>query len=142
VVSGLALPAVVGFAVEGTAMSALSGLVFGGLARIFVANQAAWCVGSVCHAFGGRPLDNGGRSANNWPVAGVTFGEGLQNNHHAFPGSFRHGVRWWEPDLSGWLIACLAKLGVVWDLREPDRQTILARKALARKAKAAAGASA
>ncbi|HEY0696685.1 MAG TPA: acyl-CoA desaturase [Micromonospora sp.] len=141
VLSGLALPAVVGFAVEGTAMSALSGLIFGGLARIFVANQAAWCVGSICHAFGGRPFDNDDRSANNWPVAVLTFGEGLQNNHHAFPGSFRHGVRWWEPDLSGWLIAGLAKLRVVWDLREPDRQTIQARRARA-AAKAAARASA
>jgi stearoyl-CoA desaturase (Delta-9 desaturase) len=128
------LPALIGFAVEGTAMSALTGLVFGGLARIFVANQAAWCVGSVCHAFGGRPFHNKDRSANNWPVALLTFGEGLQNNHHAFPGSYRHGVTWWEPDMSGWLLAGLGKVGVVWSLREPDRETIAKRREEAKTA--------
>ncbi|MCP9963022.1 acyl-CoA desaturase [Streptomyces somaliensis] len=128
VVTGLLVPAAVGLAVEGTATAALTGLVFGGLARIFVANQASWCVGSVCHAIGSRPFDNGDRSANNWPVAVLTFGEGLQNNHHAFPGSYRHGVTWWEPDLSGWLLAGLGRLGVVWDLRQPDGATVVKRR--------------
>lgn len=117
---GLVAPALVGFAVDGTAEAALTGLVFGGLARMFVANQAAWCVGSVCHMFGGRPFATGDRSANNWPVAVATFGEGLQNNHHAFPSSYRHGVRWWEPDLSGWLLTLFGKVRLVWDLRQPD----------------------
>ncbi|HZM83508.1 MAG TPA: fatty acid desaturase [Candidatus Limnocylindrales bacterium] len=121
---GLVLPAVVGFAVTGTALAALTGLVFGGLARAFLANQAAWCVGSVCHMFGTRPFRTGDRSANNWPVAILTFGEGLQNNHHAFPGAYRHGIRWWEPDLSGWLIGLLGRLGVVWHLRMPSEQSI------------------
>jgi stearoyl-CoA desaturase (delta-9 desaturase) len=132
VVSGLLLPAAVGFAVGQTAAAALGGLVFGGLVRIFVANQAAWCVGSVCHAFGSRPFDNEDRSANNWPVAVMTFGEGLQNNHHAFPGSFRHAVRWWEPDLAGWIIAALARLGLVWDARQPDPATVERRRASSR----------
>ena len=76
---------------------------------------------------GSRPFANRDDSANNWPVAFFTFGEGLQNNHHAFPGAYRHGMRWWEPDLSGWVMAGLAKAGVVWDLRMPDRDTISGR---------------
>jgi stearoyl-CoA desaturase (Delta-9 desaturase) len=139
VVAGLALPAAIAFAIEQTAAAALGGLVFGGLVRIFVANQAAWCVGSVCHAFGSRPFDNEDHSANNWPVAVMTFGEGLQNNHHAFPGSFRHAVKWWEPDLSGWIVAGLAKLGLVWDARQPDREAVDRRRA--RAVRAAAGSS-
>jgi stearoyl-CoA desaturase (Delta-9 desaturase) len=123
-VIGLLLPAVLGFAIGGTLNDALSGLVFGGLARVFVANQAAWCVGSISHMFGSRPFVTKDNSANNWPVAVFTFGEGLQNNHHAFPSAYRHGMRWWEPDVSGWVIAGLAKAGVVWDLRMPDRETI------------------
>jgi stearoyl-CoA desaturase (delta-9 desaturase) len=132
VVAGLVLPALVAFAIQGTAAAALGGLVFGGLVRIFVANQAAWCVGSVCHAFGTRPFDNEDHSANNWPVAVMTFGEGLQNNHHAFPGSYRHAVKWWEPDLAGWLIGAMAKVGLVWDARQPDRETVERRRARAR----------
>ncbi|WP_128431872.1 acyl-CoA desaturase [Streptomyces cyaneus] len=124
VVSGVILPGLIGWTVEGSARSALTGVVFGGLARIFLANQAAWMVGSVCHAIGGRPFANEDRSANNWPVALLTFGEGLQNNHHAFPGSYRHGVTWLEPDLSGWILAGLGKVGVVRELREPSREQI------------------
>ena len=120
----LVLPGVIGFAIGGTAASALSGFIFGGLARVFVANQAAWCVGSISHMFGSRPFVNRDNSANNWPVAIFTFGEGLQNNHHAFPGAYRHGMRWWEPDASGWVLAVLAKAGIVWDLHMPSRQTV------------------
>ena len=120
---GLALPAAIGAALGGWP-GAWSGFIFGGLARIFVANQFAWCVGSVAHMWGTRPFRTKDQSANNWLVAIMTFGEGLQNNHHAFPSSYRHGVTWWEPDLSGWLLALLGTLGIVWEMREPSAQDI------------------
>jgi len=120
----LLLPAVLGFAIGGSLASAFSGFIFGGLARVFVGNQAAWCVGSISHMIGSRPFVTRDESANNWPVAVFTFGEGLQNNHHAFPSAYRHAMRWWEPDLSGWVLAILAKAGIVWDLRMPSRETI------------------
>jgi stearoyl-CoA desaturase (delta-9 desaturase) len=125
--ASLLLPAVLGFAIAGTPAAAFSGFIFGGLARVFVANQAAWCVGSISHMVGSRPFVTKDDSANNWPVAVLTFGEGLQNNHHAFPGAYRHAMRWWEPDLSAWVIAALAKAGVVWGLKMPDRQKINSR---------------
>ncbi|MET8759910.1 acyl-CoA desaturase [Lentzea sp. NPDC004782] len=124
VLLGLTLPSVVGLVAGQNAAAAFTGFVFGGLARIFMANQAAWCVGSICHSFGSRRFANDDYSTNNWWVAVLTFGEGLQNNHHAFPGSFRHAVHWWEPDLSGWMIAGLGRLGLVWDLREPTATAI------------------
>jgi stearoyl-CoA desaturase (delta-9 desaturase) len=127
---GLVLPAGIGFAVDRTWMAALGGLVFGGLARAFLANQAAWCVGSICHMWGSRPYRTGDRSANNWLVAVVSFGEGLQNNHHAFPGAYRHGIRWWEPDLSGWLIGLFGKLHLVWQLRMPTEEAIARHRAV------------
>ena len=129
VLLGLALPAAAGFAIGHTPESALGGLLFGGLARIAVANQAAWCVGSICHAYGSRPFPNGDNSANNLLVAVLTLGEGLQNNHHAFPSSFRHATRWWEPDPSGWLIAAMGKAGLTWGLREPSEAAIKRRRA-------------
>jgi stearoyl-CoA desaturase (Delta-9 desaturase) len=107
--SGLLLPAVLGWAIGGTPLAAFSGFIFGG---------------SISHMVGSRPFRNRDDSANNWPVAFLTFGEGLQNNHHAFPGAYRHGMRWWEPDLSGYLIGGLSKVGVVWDLHMPSRKTI------------------
>lgn len=126
-VASLLLPSVFGFAIGGSPADAFSGLIFGGLARVFVANQAAWCVGSISHMIGSRPFVTHDNSANNWPVAFFTFGEGLQNNHHAFPGAYRHGMRWWEPDISGWVLAVLAKVGIVWDLKMPNRRTINSR---------------
>lgn len=128
VIAGLLLPAAAAFAVDHTLRSAFGGFVFGGLARIFVANQASWCVGSICHAYGSRPFPNDDHSTNNWLVAVLTFGEGLQNNHHAFPCSFRHAIQWWEPDLSGWIISVFGRVGLVWGIREPDRLTIAQRR--------------
>lgn len=124
VVLGLLLPALMGGLLTQSWLGAWCGFIFGGLMRIFIANQAAWCVGSVCHRYGSRPYDNGDCSTNNWTVAILTFGEGLQNNHHAFPAWYRHGVRWWEPDLSGWLLTLLGRLGVVWDLRSPSKEML------------------
>lgn len=128
VVAGLALPTVIGLAIDPTPLGALDGFLFGGLARMFLANQAAWCVGSISHMIGTRPFQNRDRSANNWPVAVFTFGEGLQNNHHAFPGSYKHAIRIWEPDLSGWTLTVLGWMRVVWSLRQPDKKTIAARR--------------
>lgn len=124
IVLGLVLPAAIGGAIAGSWHGAWNGLLFGGFARIFLANQAAWCVGSVCHMFGGRPFKTDDNSANNWTVAVLTFGEGLQNNHHAFPASYRHSVKWYEPDLSAWVLWTLGKAGVVWDLRQPGPAAI------------------
>jgi stearoyl-CoA desaturase (delta-9 desaturase) len=121
---GLALPALIGGVAAHSWAGAWNGFLFGGLARVFLANQAAWCVGSISHAFGSKPFKTGDQSANNWSVAILTFGEGLQNNHHAFPGSYRHAVHWWEPDLSGWVLTALGAVGAVWNLRQPDAAAI------------------
>lgn len=99
-------------------------LIWGGLARIWLLNQAAWCVGSICHKFGARPFTTQDQSANNWLVAFATGGEGLQNNHHAFPGSALHGLRWWEPDLSGLVIRTCQFVGLVWDVRRASPRAV------------------
>jgi len=126
---GLAVPALAGYLVDHTALAALGGLVFGGLARAFVANQAAWCVGSVCHMIGSRPFRTADHSTNNWPVAILTFGEGLQNNHHAFPGCYRHAIRWWEPDISGWVIGLLGRANLAQGLKMPTPEAIARHRA-------------
>lgn len=124
VFTGLAIPAVIGGLVYGSWLGAWSGFIFGGLARMFLANQAAWCVGSVSHMYGSKPFATRDFSANNWIVAIFTFGEGLQNNHHAFPSSYRHSVVWWEPDLSGWCLALMGKLGLIWSMNFPAPEKI------------------
>ena len=48
------------------------------------------------------------------------------HNHHAFPTSAFHGLRWWErlADPTGLLIALFEKLGIVWNVVRvsPERQ--------------------
>lgn len=50
------------------------------------------------------------------------LGEGWHNNHHAFPNSARHGLRWWQIDVSYWVIRAMALLGLAWNLKLPSKQ--------------------
>ena len=91
--------------------SLLLGLVWGGLARIFLVHHITWSVNSVCHIWGRRPYRSGDHSRNNFLFGILALGEGWHNNHHAFPTSARHGLRWWQFDLSYCVIRGLALLG-------------------------------
>ena len=118
------LPGILGGILTRTWSGVALGFLWGGLVRCFVVNQASWCVGSVCHYFGSRRFDLDDHSANNYLVALFTFGEGLQNNHHAFPSAARHGMFWWEPDLSGNIIQLLKTVGLVWNTYHPTEETM------------------
>lgn len=123
---GLLIPALLGGLLMRSWAGIFYGFLWGGLVRLFLANQAMWCVGSVCHYFGSKPYQTYDRSGNVWWVAFLSFGEGLQNNHHAFPNSARHGLTWWQPDFSGWIITALAALGLVWEVKHPSRRAVMA----------------
>lgn len=68
--------------------------------RVTVGLHATWLVNSATHMWGARRFATRDDSRNNWWVALLTFGEGWHNNHHAHPTSARHGLAWWELDLS------------------------------------------
>jgi stearoyl-CoA desaturase (delta-9 desaturase) len=125
--SGLALPAVIGGVFAG-ADGALSGLLFGGLLRVFVAHHATWSVNSIAHRWGSRPFRTGDNSRNNVLVALLTLGEGWHNNHHAFPTSARHGLTAWQPDPSAWVLVLFTRLGWVEDMRTPSARQIATRR--------------
>jgi len=129
VVLTLAIPFAVGYAVDPTLKGGLTGLVWGGLVRIFLFHHMTWSVNSVCHTFGRRPYETSDESRNNWIVALPTFGEGWHNNHHAFPGSAIHGLERHQVDVSWWTIRGLERLGLVWDVKRPTPER-LARRAL------------
>jgi len=120
VVVGLLIPAVLGGLLTGTWLGALFGLVWGGLARIFLVHHVTWSVNSVCHLWGRRPYRSADHSRNNFLMGLLALGEGWHNNHHAFPTSARHGLRWWQIDVSYWVIRLLALLGVAWNVKRPS----------------------
>lgn len=117
---GLALPAGIGFSVDPGWRGALLGLLWGGLARIFLVQHVTWSVNSVCHVFGTRPYRSRDLSTNNLPCALLSLGEGWHNNHHAFPASARHGLGRWQLDLTWLLIHALEKIGLASDVRLPS----------------------
>ena len=70
--------------------------------RVTVGLHATWLVNSATHMWGSRRFQTKDDSKNSWWVAVLTFGEGWHNNHHAHPTSARHGLAWYEVDLT-WL---------------------------------------
>jgi stearoyl-CoA desaturase (delta-9 desaturase) len=124
VLAGLALPFGIGLALTGSLDGALTALLWGGAVRIFFLHHATFSINSLCHVFGRRRFATSDESRNLLWLALPTLGEAWHNNHHAFPTSARHGLRWWQLDPSGWLIAVLERLGVVWDVIRvsPERE--------------------
>jgi stearoyl-CoA desaturase (Delta-9 desaturase) len=120
----LALPALAGYLVSGTLAGAATGLLWGGLVRIFFVHHITWSVNSVCHFFGTRRFDTDDRSTNVFWLALPSLGESWHHNHHAFPRSATHGLRRWELDPSALIIATMEKLGLAWNVVRisPERQ--------------------
>lgn len=119
VLLGLLIPAAIGGWWTGTWTGALLGFLWGGLARVFLVHHLTWSINSVCHLWGTRPFESKDESRNNFLLGVLAFGEGWHNNHHAFPGSARHGLRWWELDISYLVIELLKLLGLAWRVRVP-----------------------
>jgi fatty-acid desaturase len=85
--------------------------------RVVAGWHATWLVNSATHMWGGRRFATRDDSRNNWWVALLTFGEGWHNNHHAHPASARHGLAWYEFDMTWLQIRLLEKLGVAKSVR-------------------------
>jgi stearoyl-CoA desaturase (delta-9 desaturase) len=117
---GVLIPAAIGYAFGGWE-GALAGFLWGGLVRIFLGHHVTWSVNSICHLWGTRPYASDDHSRNNAVVGVLAMGEGWHNNHHAFPSSARHGLRWWQFDASYLVIRLLQACGLAWKVRLPSR---------------------
>jgi stearoyl-CoA desaturase (delta-9 desaturase) len=94
-----------------------SGLLWGGLVRMFLLHHVTWSVNSICHMFGTQMFQSNDQSRNNLLIGLLAFGEGWHNNHHTFPRSAFHGMRWWQIDVSSYVIQLLEKLGLAWNVQ-------------------------
>ncbi len=97
-------------------------VVWGVFVRLVLVYHSTWFVNSATHKFGYRTYESGDRSTNCWWVALVAYGEGWHNNHHAFPHSARHGMKWWEIDMTWMMIQLLQSLGLAWKVRLVDNE--------------------
>ncbi|GLU22074.1 hypothetical protein SLE2022_381730 [Rubroshorea leprosula] len=106
----------------GVLLYALGGfpfLVWGMGVRIVWVYHITWLVNSACHVWGQQAWNTGDLSRNNWWVALLAFGEGWHNNHHAFEYSARHGLEWWQLDMTWFVIKLLQVTGVATDVKLP-----------------------
>jgi len=98
--------------------------------RVVAGLHATWLVNSATHMWGRRRFATRDDSKNSLWVALLTFGEGWHNNHHAHPTSARHGLAWWEVDVSWHTIRFMRAIGLARRVRvasiegymRPDRE--------------------
>lgn len=98
------------------AIAGWRGLLWGAVIRTLTLWHSTWCVNSVCHYWGQRPNRTTDESRNVWWVGLLTLGEGWHNNHHASPKAALHGWRWYEVDMSGYVIRLMSCCGLIWNV--------------------------
>jgi len=116
VLSGLALPFIVGFFYGGW-MSGLSCFILAGVGRTFFVLNSTFCINSICHMWGEQPHGTGDSSRDSWWISLITFGEGYHNYHHMFLRDYRNGAEWYHFDPSKWLIFTLSKMRLAHNLQ-------------------------
>ncbi|MDP2959253.1 MAG: fatty acid desaturase [Longimicrobiales bacterium] len=95
------------------------GLFVGFFLSTVVLYHGTFAINSMAHEVGNQRYLTGDDSRNHWFLALVTLGEGWHNNHHHYQSSTRQGFKWWEIDITYYILKMLSWVGLVWDLREP-----------------------
>ena len=107
----------------GAALYAIGGFgvfIWGFVVSTVLLWHATFSINSLAHRWGSRRFATRDDSRNNFVLALITFGEGWHNNHHQFMSSARQGLKWWEIDLTYYILRMLGAVGVVRDLRKPS----------------------
>ena len=93
------------------------GFIWASCIRLFLIQQATFCVNSLAHWVGDQPYANNLSPRNCWFVALITWGEGYHNFHHEFPVDYRNGIRWFHWDPTKWFIWLCEKVNLASDLK-------------------------
>lgn len=120
----LAIPMQVVLGLVLLAFGGWSWVVWGIFVRLVFTYHTTWFVNSASHWSGYRWFKTDDRSTNSWWVALMSFGEGWHNNHHAFPFSARHGMAWFEFDMTWWHIKVLQFLHLADRVRVPTKAMV------------------
>lgn len=120
--AGLVLPALAVALWRGSWDGLLTGFLWCGLARAFLLQHVTWSINSICHLFGTRPFVTSDESRNHALCAIAGFGEGWHNNHHMWPTSARHGVKWYQFDMNWITIRILERVGWATKVKLPDAE--------------------
>ncbi|MFN2527465.1 MAG: acyl-CoA desaturase [Candidatus Baltobacteraceae bacterium] len=116
------LPVQIALALVLFAIGGLPWVVWGIFVRLVLTYHLTWLINSAAHSVGYQSYKTGDRSTNCWWLALLSWGEGWHNNHHAFPFSARHGLRWFEIDHTWHVITLLKSLRLVKNIKVPTLQ--------------------
>lgn len=94
-------------------------VLWGGFLRLALTWHIMWFVNSASHMWGYRSYKTTDNTRNNWWVGLLAAGEGWHNNHHAFPSCAAHGRKWYEADLTYFIIRILEVAGIATDVKHP-----------------------
>jgi stearoyl-CoA desaturase (delta-9 desaturase) len=120
----------------GFAMWLLGGwpmLVVGFFWSTIVLYHCTFFINSLAHEIGSQRYLTGDDSRNNFWLALITLGEGWHNNHHHYQSSTRQGFRWWEVDISYYVLKVMSWFGLVWELRAPPKAILKGESPVGRK---------
>ena len=99
------------------------GLIYAGILRLFVVQQATFCVNSLAHWLGDQPFDDRNSPRDHVITALVTLGEGYHNFHHEFPSDYRNAIEWHQYDPTKWSIWVWKQLGLASNLKTCRRKS-------------------
>lgn len=114
--SVVVVPALWGLALGGPD-KVLGTVLVAGFLRVALALHAIAAVNSFGHVYGYQNYTGMDEARNNPWLGYITLGEGWHNNHHANPRAATTRVRWWELDMSAWVIRTMEVLGLVWNVQ-------------------------
>ena len=97
--------------------NALQMLVWGFFVSTVFLFHATCCINSLAHQWGKRDYQTQDESKNNWLLAIITLGEGWHNNHHFYPATVKQGFKWWQIDITFYILWFFSKVGIVHNLR-------------------------
>ena len=101
-----------------------SGLIVGFFLSTVILFHGTFTINSLSHVIGKQSYITGDNSRNNLLLAIITLGEGWHNNHHHFPSATPQGFRWWQIDITYYILKVLSIFRIVWDLRLPPKHVV------------------
>jgi stearoyl-CoA desaturase (delta-9 desaturase) len=97
-------------------------VIWGVFVRVTTGTTLHWFLTRFCHTRGPQSwlVEGANVQAHDLPLLAIpTMGEAWHNNHHAFPGSARHGLYPGQIDLGYAFIRGLERLGLAWNVNTP-----------------------
>ena len=106
--------------------SAVQMFIWGFCISTVAVAHGTFTVNSLTHLIGRQVYPSKDDSRNSLLIALITLGEGWHNNHHYYQSSVRQGFRWWQIDITYYLLWTMSCVGLVWDMKPVPQKVIAA----------------